>query len=259
LPVIAVEEDFEWTTTEESLMDSFHDDAMNAERVLTTTTASKTSPSTTTTTSSFSIGSQYIGLNMLDDIVYNGVAVVPPDPIGAVSMTTLLSAGNWLVELRTKSNGNLLYKNSFANFFSSLQPYAGSLVYDPKVVYDEYEDRLCIVALERRGETGPGYYSDPDGRRRRRRLKTPLAPRKHNTTKSTTSAPLSSSTTSANNTNATSDQVSRILMAVSKDGSPTGPQDFYFQAIDSLEYDPAPINDNFWLDYPGMCVCFCET
>lgn len=81
---------------------------------------------------------------------------IPPDPSGAVSATHLVNVTNTSIEWyrRTdlvRENTQLLGYSDIATqltgFFSALNP--ANLTFDPKVIYDQFEDRFVVVTLER--------------------------------------------------------------------------------------------------------------
>ncbi len=135
---------------------------------------------------------------------------IPPDPNGAVSKTTLVATVNDVIEIRTKK-GVILYQSNFSAFFSSLATHNESKFADPKVVYDEYEDRFVLVVLNLLID---GRNGADDGERFRSR--------RH----------LQNAATNSDSTN-----ISLKLLAVSKNGSPTNGESWFFQAIDTLEYN----------------------
>jgi hypothetical protein len=135
-----------------------------------------------------------------------GVRFIPPDPIGAAGHSRVIAVVNSMIEARTKG-GHLKWRQGLRDFFAPLS--LASFPFDPKIVYDQFEDRFVVVALEQ--ITG---------------------------------------TASVSPTN-----VSRILLAVSKDGNPKGPADWHFRAIDSKVVIPRPVTPfDHWADYPGFEV-----
>jgi hypothetical protein len=134
-----------------------------------------------------------------------GFYFIPPDPIGAAGHSRVIAVVNAMIEARTKG-GHLRWRQGLEDFFA---PLSASFPFDPKIVYDQYEDRFVVVALEQ--ITG---------------------------------------TASVSPTN-----VSRILLAVSRDGNPQGPTDWHFRAIDSKVVIPRPVTPfDHWADYPGFEV-----
>ncbi len=71
---------------------------------------------------------------------------IPPDPIGAAGTDRLIAVGNSLIEARGKT-GTLLWRDTLQDFFTPLG--AASFAFDPKIVYDQYENRFVVIALER--------------------------------------------------------------------------------------------------------------
>lgn len=135
-----------------------------------------------------------------------GVRFIPPDPIGATGHSRVIAIVNSMIETRTKS-GQLKWREGLRDFFALLSP--TTFPFDPKIVYDQYEDRFVVVALEQ--ITG---------------------------------------TASVSPTN-----VSRILLAVSKDGNPQNAADWRFHAINSKIVIPRPVTlFDHWADYPGFEV-----
>jgi len=67
---------------------------------------------------------------------------VPPDPIGAAGIDHLVSVGNVVIEWRDKVGGPRTLQ-SLQGFFG-----AATLTFDPKVIYDQHEDRFVVITLE---------------------------------------------------------------------------------------------------------------
>jgi hypothetical protein len=148
------------------------------------------------------------GPNFDDNATENGVFIIPPDPHGAAGADRVISVVNLIVEARTKT-GTLIFRDALRDFFAPVSPLTRT--FDPKVIYDQYEDRFVVVTLE-----------------------------------------LVVGTASVSPTN-----VSRILLAVSKDGTPDTPTaaDWNFHAIDSKTVIPRPVTPfDHWADYPGLAV-----
>jgi hypothetical protein len=86
------------------------------------------------------------GINFDEDAANNsGFYHIPPDPIGAAGPDHLVSVVNTSIEWHTKA-GVQQTSQSLASFFSPLTPLTGT--FDPKVIYDQFEDRFLVVALE---------------------------------------------------------------------------------------------------------------
>jgi hypothetical protein len=75
----------------------------------------------------------------------DGFRFIPPDPIGAAGNSRLIAVVNSMIESRNKG-GALKWRTGLADFFAPLAP--GDYPFDPKIVYDQYEDRFAVVALE---------------------------------------------------------------------------------------------------------------
>lgn len=94
------------------------------------------------------------GINFDEDAANSGSYHIPPDPIGVIGPNHLVSVNNTSIEVFTKSGTKVsskrLGKNSttaVGSFFESLSPLTAT--FDPKVLYDQYEDRFVVVTLER--------------------------------------------------------------------------------------------------------------
>jgi hypothetical protein len=70
---------------------------------------------------------------------------IPPDTWGAVGPLNLMSVHNNNVKIQNRA-GLQLSLVSLATFWSPLVP-AQSTVFDPKIVYDQYNDRWIVVSL----------------------------------------------------------------------------------------------------------------
>jgi hypothetical protein len=166
---------------------------------------------------------QFEGFRFADNLTEADTLIIPPDPIGAAGHSRVIAVGNAMIEARDKG-GALQWRAGLPSFFA---PLSGTLdcftdpdcvITDPKIVYDEREDRFVVVALH-----------------------------------------FVIGTASVSPTN-----VSRILLAVSKDGNPQGPTpaDWHFLAINAKQViprrvapPPAPLVPfDHWADYPGFEV-----
>lgn len=159
---------------------------------------------TLTRQKSIHTGPGFEGFGFDDNIAESGGFVfIPPDPIGAAGKSRVIAVVNTMIEAHTKG-GQLKWRDALADFFAPLSPL--TFTFDPKIIYDHYEDRFVVVALER---VNSGSEVDPGN-------------------------------------------VSRILLAVSKDGSPSSPTaaDWYFHAIDSKDLFGGFVE--LWADYPGF-------
>jgi hypothetical protein len=144
------------------------------------------------------------GFGFNDNQAETGFFTIPPDPHGAVGRSRVIAIGNVIIECRNR-DGQLQWRDALRDFFAPLSP--TTITFDPKIVYDQYEDRYVAVTLEQ--VTG---------------------------------------TASVSPTN-----ISRILVAVSKDGNPKTPTsaDWYYHSINSKT-----LVSGFetWADYPGLAI-----
>jgi hypothetical protein len=94
-------------------------------------------------------GVGFLAYNFDDNGTETGFIFIPPDPCGAAGPDRLISVVNVGIECRNKT-GTLLFRDSLRDFFSSLGALTlGTFTFDPKVVYDHYENRFVVVSLER--------------------------------------------------------------------------------------------------------------
>ncbi len=95
-------------------------------------------------------GIGFLSYNFDDNATENGgFLFIPPDPIGAAGPDRLIGVVNAGLECRSKT-GTLLYRDSLKDFFAPLGAQTLSTFgFDPKIVYDHYEDRFLVIALER--------------------------------------------------------------------------------------------------------------
>lgn len=92
------------------------------------------------------VSTTFTGFGFDDNTVENGALFIPPDPMGAAGTDRLVAVVNAMIEARTKA-GALLWRDSLASFFTSVAP--ANALFDPKVIYDHYEGRFLIIALEK--------------------------------------------------------------------------------------------------------------
>jgi hypothetical protein len=76
----------------------------------------------------------------------SGFRFIPPDPIGAAGLSRVIAVTNTMIEGLNKG-GSVMFRSGLADFFAPLSP--TTFTFDPKVVYDEHEDRYVVVTLER--------------------------------------------------------------------------------------------------------------
>jgi hypothetical protein len=99
------------------------------------------------------------GINFDEDATNTSFFHVPPDPIGAVGPNHVVSVVNTSIEWHTKA-GVEEHSESLADFFTSLTPLTGT--FDPKAIYDQFEDRFVVVTLERVDDGDGDNTADPD-------------------------------------------------------------------------------------------------
>jgi hypothetical protein len=159
---------------------------------------------------------EFEGFRFADNMTEAGTLIIPPDPIGAAGLSQVIAVSNAMIEARNKG-GALQWRAGLPSFFAPLSGTLGCftdpdcVITDPKIVYDEREDRFVVVTLH-----------------------------------------FIIGTASVSPTN-----VSRILLAVSKDGNPRGPTsaDWNFLAINAKQVIPRPVVPfDHWADYPGFEV-----
>jgi hypothetical protein len=89
---------------------------------------------------------RFDGFDFDDNPTYNsGFRFIPPDPSTAAGLNRVIAVVNTMIECRD-TNGVLLWQTGLATFFASLSP--TTFTFDPKVIYDQYEDRFVVVDLE---------------------------------------------------------------------------------------------------------------
>jgi hypothetical protein len=86
------------------------------------------------------------GFDFDDNPIYNGgFMFIPPDPCGVAGLDRVIAVVNTMIECRD-TLGTLIWQDDLAGFFTSLTP--TTFTFDPKVIYDQYEDRFVVVDLE---------------------------------------------------------------------------------------------------------------
>ncbi|MCI0637149.1 MAG: hemolysin, partial [Actinobacteria bacterium] len=83
--------------------------------------------------------------NFDTNIAETGSAFIPPDPHAAAGTTHVVDVTNVVITAFTKA-GVLAARESLADFFSALGPQ--TFTFDPKVLWDQFEDRFVVVTLE---------------------------------------------------------------------------------------------------------------
>lgn len=84
--------------------------------------------------------------NFDDNITTTGSVFIPPDSSAAAGPDHLVNVVNTTIRFHQK-DGTLDLQTSLANFFAPLSPL--NATFDPKVIYDQYEERFLVVTLER--------------------------------------------------------------------------------------------------------------
>ncbi len=86
------------------------------------------------------------GFDYDDNPIFNGgFSFIPPDPSGVGGLDRVIAVVNTMIECRD-TTGTLLWQDDLAGFFTSLTP--TTFTFDPKVIYDQYENRFVVVDLE---------------------------------------------------------------------------------------------------------------
>ena len=85
------------------------------------------------------------GFGFNDNAAETGFFIIPPDPHGAVGNSRVIAIGNVIIECRNRG-GQLKWRDALRDFFAPLSP--TTLTFDPKIIYDQYEDRFVAVTLE---------------------------------------------------------------------------------------------------------------
>ena len=93
------------------------------------------------------ISTLFEGFGFDDNATENGgFRFIPPDPMGAAGIDRLIATVNTMIEIRDKA-GVQLARDSLADFFAPLAP--TTFTFDPKVIWDQFENRFLVVTLER--------------------------------------------------------------------------------------------------------------
>ncbi|MEE9168870.1 MAG: FlgD immunoglobulin-like domain containing protein [bacterium] len=106
---------------------------------------------------SATIGTAFEGFGFADNPTVNGGFIfIPPDPIAAAGTDRLVAVVNSMIEMRDKTGASLVSLKSLEDFFSPLGGLPTTLetsTFDPKVIYDQFEDRFVVVDLEKTDAT----------------------------------------------------------------------------------------------------------
>ncbi|MCH9028532.1 MAG: T9SS type A sorting domain-containing protein [Bacteroidetes bacterium] len=89
--------------------------------------------------------STFDGFGFDDNSILNGSLFIPPDPSGVGGLDRVIAVVNTMIECRD-TTGTLLWQDDLSDFFTSLTP--TTFTFDPKVIYDQYENRFVVVDLE---------------------------------------------------------------------------------------------------------------
>lgn len=94
-------------------------------------------------------GTSITGLNLTTEGSVSGLYHIPPDVHGAAGTTHVGYVVNSSIDFYNKAGvGVSGYPESLADFFSPLSP--ETLTFDPKILWDQYENRWVVVTLERK-------------------------------------------------------------------------------------------------------------
>ncbi|MFC1550435.1 T9SS type A sorting domain-containing protein [Candidatus Neomarinimicrobiota bacterium] len=93
----------------------------------------------------FELTSTFLGFDFDDNGTETTSYFIPPDPIGAAGTDRLVAVVNVMIEARDKT-GALLWRDALKDFFTTLSP--TTYTFDPKVVWDHYENRFVVITLE---------------------------------------------------------------------------------------------------------------
>ena len=90
--------------------------------------------------------SSFLAMNFDNNVAETGGWMfIPPDPIGAAGTDRVIAVTNVMIEALTKAGG-FLWRDALKDFFTTLTP--ANWLFDPKIVWDHYEGRFLVVALE---------------------------------------------------------------------------------------------------------------
>jgi hypothetical protein len=89
----------------------------------------------------------FLGVGYDDNFNKTGSTFTPVSPNVAAGMNRLVAVVRSIIEVRTK-NGTVIFRDSLADFFNSTSIGASnSSLYEPRVLYDEYEGRFVVVTI----------------------------------------------------------------------------------------------------------------
>jgi len=94
------------------------------------------------------LGTTFAGFNFDGSGSGNGFLFIPPDPNGAAGPTNVVNVGNVTIQWFSKV-GAMQSTQSLQTFFAPLGPPLGTFTFDPKVIYDQYNQRFVVVTLEK--------------------------------------------------------------------------------------------------------------
>lgn len=92
------------------------------------------------------VGPAYDAIDYDTNVTITGGAFIPPDPSAAVGRNHLVTVTNVALQVRNKSGTQLGATRALRDFFGSFAPQG--FTFDPKVAWDEHEQRFLLVVLE---------------------------------------------------------------------------------------------------------------
>ena len=98
------------------------------------------------------LGTSIEGINFNEDAALNGFYHIPPDPIGASGPNHVVAVNNTSIEWYSKA-GVTESSQGLQAFFTAAGTAPVNNTFDPKVIYDQYENRFVVVTLERQDTT----------------------------------------------------------------------------------------------------------
>ena len=107
------------------------------------------------------ISTSFNGFNFDDNATENdGFRFIPPDPCGAAGTDRIIAVVNTMIECRDKS-GTLIWRDALHDFFAqwASDTPLGTYTFDPKVVWDHFENRFVVVTLEK-NDVADGFDTD---------------------------------------------------------------------------------------------------